>query len=231
MGTSRKPNKKNGRFGKSVSINSKGTRIAVGAINQSTMGRTNNGTVEVFMYNDLDWVQVDDTIHGSDTPFQAGSSVSINNTGTVVSFVSRYAPGGGIERGIVQVYQNNSGKWTQKGNTINGIENSTGVALKVDIDSTGDCLLIGTKTASGRGTSRGVSRVYNFDKITNTWVQLSGDINGEIDNEMSSANISMSKNNKILAISAEGNQGGGIQRGAARVYRFGNRIDEALSNI
>ena len=90
--------------GWSVSINSDGTIVAIGAIYNDGNG-SNSGHVRVYQYNGSQWVQIGQDIDGEDTRDYSGWSVSLNSDGTIVAIGARDNDGNGTNSGHVRVYQ------------------------------------------------------------------------------------------------------------------------------
>ena len=68
------------QFGLSVSINSAGDRIAVGALNNDD-GGTGAGSIRVFDWSGSAWTQVEQDIDGESATDQLGVSVALNSVG------------------------------------------------------------------------------------------------------------------------------------------------------
>ena len=93
-----------GASGSSVALNTNGDVIAIGEPKNDELG-TDSGQVQVYQYTNNSWKKVGDDINGYGVTGTAGSSVSINGTGTRVAVG---APGNdekGEDRGQVKVYQ------------------------------------------------------------------------------------------------------------------------------
>lgn len=93
--------------GYSVSLNSAGNTVAVGAIYNDGNG-TSSGHVRIYQYKDSDWVQVGDDIDGSSAGEQSGWSVSLNGLGNTLVVGAPYNDDGGTNSGEVKVYRFNN---------------------------------------------------------------------------------------------------------------------------
>ena len=88
-------------FGFSVSLNSDGTLLAVGA----TMQYTGNGFVNVYQYSNNDWNKVISNIEGEASQDAFGYVVSLNSNGTVLAVSSPYDDNNnGTDCGTVKIY-------------------------------------------------------------------------------------------------------------------------------
>ena len=93
--------------GYSVSINSAGTIVAIGAYENNGAG-SNSGHVRVYEYDDAEWKQLGDDIDGEASNDNSGHSVSMNSDGTIVAIG---AIGSGNGAGQVRVFEYDNGSW------------------------------------------------------------------------------------------------------------------------
>lgn len=107
-------------FGQSLSINSNGYRIAVGA-KYSSSGGTTSGSIKVFEIIGNNWVQLGNTIIGLEYE-KIGSSVSLNDEGNILAVGAMNNSTNDTLSGRVCVYKLNetSNLWGQHGNTVYG---------------------------------------------------------------------------------------------------------------
>ena len=70
--------------GRSVSMNSAGDRVAIGAIWNDGTG-TQAGHVQVYEYSDSSWTQIGSDIDGEAAGDRSGNSVSMNSAGDRVA--------------------------------------------------------------------------------------------------------------------------------------------------
>ena len=91
--------------GASVSINSDGTIVAIGAYANDGNGDF-SGHTRVYKYNDTTtmWEQLGQDIDGEDTGDLSGYSVSINSDGTIVAIGAPGNDGNGSISGHTRVY-------------------------------------------------------------------------------------------------------------------------------
>ena len=89
--------------GYSVSIDSDGSHVAIGAIQND--GTANNaGHVRIFEYSSSSWNQVGNDIDGETTWDQSGYSVSIDSDGSHVAIGATANDGNGSLAGHVRIY-------------------------------------------------------------------------------------------------------------------------------
>src|SRR5690554_1733568 len=107
------------RSGYSISLSANGTTIAIGALGNSD-GGISSGHVRVYENIFGVWTQIGADIDGT-TNDLSGSSVSLSADGKIVAIKSpgHFNNGTSTVVGLVRVYENISGVWTQLGTNIN----------------------------------------------------------------------------------------------------------------
>ena len=200
--------------GESVSINSDGTIVAIGAHKNDGNG-THSGHVRVYQYNGSAWVQLGSDIDGEAISDHSGRSVSLSSDGTIVAIGAHF---NGTESGHVRIYQYSGGSWSQLGSDIDGEANYDYYGLAVSMSSDGTIVAIGGNGNDGNGTDSGHVRVYQYS--SGSWSQLGSDIDGEAAGDKSGQSVSLSSDGTILAIGAPQNDGNGTDSGHVRVYQY-----------
>ena len=144
-------------LGFSVSINSDGSIIAVGAHGNDVNG-SRSGQVKIFQNISGAWAQIGSDINGEAAEDRSGSSVSLNSDGSIVAIGAYFNDGNGSDAGHVRVYQNQSGIWTQISSDINGEAAHDFSGFSTSISDDGFTVAIG---AYGNG-DKGQTRVYSY---------------------------------------------------------------------
>ena len=205
--------------GSSVSINSDGTRIVIGASNNNSNG-TNSGHVRVYEYNGSIWNQLGQDIDGENNGDLSGSSVSINADGTIVAIGASNNDSNGTNSRQVRVYEYDNSVWNQIGQDINGENNGDVSGSSVSINADGTIVAIGASNNDSNGTNSGHVRIYEYDG--SSWVQLGQDIDGENTFDQSGISVSINSNGTRVAIGAKFNDGNGSNSGHVRIYEYDN---------
>ena len=222
--------------GQTVSLNSDGTIVAIGAKFNNGGGIANyTGHVRVYDYDvnrNPQWVQIGADIDGkpgiSITNY-FGASVSLNDNGNIVAIGGVYGmDDNSIATGSVRVYDYIKGRnpeWKQLGYDIYGdaIYNYFGEC--VSLSSDGTIVAIGAwgndGVTSNQNDNRGLVRVYDYvETRTPKWDKLGSGIVGEDAGDNSGFSISLSADGTILAIGAKNNNGNGPNSGHVRVYQY-----------
>jgi hypothetical protein len=215
-------------FGYSVSLNSNGSVLAIGAPGNNSA----SGHVRVFEYNISNWVQVGNDIDGEYPDDESGTSVSVNALGDIVAIGAPFNSDAGTEAGQVRVYENSGGNWILKGNDIDGESTSSLSGTSVSISDSGNIVAIGGPYNEGSGDYPGHTRVYSYNSTT--WIQQGADIDGEISLSEAGNAVSLNYDGSVVAIGAPFNNGNGTDAGHVRIYGFTtgiNEIDEELISV
>ena len=107
----------------------------------------------------------------------------------------------------------------QFGLDILGEADTTYSGYNVALSEDGTIMAISAPYNNGTGTLRGSTRIYQYNNIDISWVQLGPDIDGEADNDQQT-NVKLSKDGTIVAVSSFANSG----KGSVRVFKY-NAID------
>ncbi len=203
-------------FGTSVSLNTDGTIVAIGAPFNDGNG-SDSGHVRVYQNISGTWTQIGTDIDGEDEGDEFGTSVSLNTDGTIVAVGAPDNDGNGSRSGHVRVYQNISGIWTQIGSDIDGERNRDRSGNSVSLNSEGTIVAIGAYRNSGDELDVGHVRVYQ--NMSGTWTQIGSDIDGEAGDDEFGTSVSLNTDGTIVAVGAPFNDGNGSDSGHVRVYQ------------
>ena len=109
--------------GVSVSMNSSGDRVAIGADgNDGNSGNVNDnrGHVRIYEWNGTSWIQQGQDIDGEAAGDVSGWSVSTNAVGDRVAIGAIWNDGNGNDAGHVRIFDWNGSSWVQQGQDIDG---------------------------------------------------------------------------------------------------------------
>jgi hypothetical protein len=156
--------------GVSVSLNSDGTILAIGAIgNDGTTGLNadNRGQVRVYNWNGSSWVKLGQNINGLASGDEFGVSVSLNTDGTILAVGSRHSASGFVSyTGLVRIYKYIGTTWQQLGQDIKGNFADDNAAWLVSLSRDGTTVAFGLHPNDGNGTDSGMVRVYQINQFT-----------------------------------------------------------------
>ncbi len=202
--------------GRSVSINDDGSIVAIGAFGNDANG-SNSGHVRIYQNIAGTWTQIGSDIDGEAADDQSGTSVSINEDGSIVAIGASNNDENGSNSGHVRVYQNIAGTWAQIGSDIDGETTSGFSGRSVSINDDGSIVAIGAFGNDANGSNSGHVRVYQ--NIAGAWTQIGADIDGEATGDFSGTSVSINDDGSIVAIGATGNNGNGSDSGHVRIYQ------------
>ena len=203
------------RSGRSVSMNSSGDRVAIGAYTNDGNG-SSAGHVRVYQYSSGSWSQLGSDIDGEASGDHSGFSVSMNSNGDRVAIGAYYNDGNGTYSGQVRIYQYSSGSWSQLGADIDGEAALDNSGRSVSMNSGGDRVAIGAIYNENNGLQTGHVRVYEYS--SGSWSQVQNDIYGEAAGDQSGYSVSMNAAGDRVAIGGIFNDGNGSDAGHVRVY-------------
>jgi hypothetical protein len=190
--------------GRSVSMSSDGTRVAIGASRSLAVGGA--GHARVFYDDAGTWTQVGNDIDGEAVGDLSGWSVSMSSDGTRVA-IGAYGNDG--YAGHVRVYAESSGAWSQVGSDIDGEAANDYSGYSVSISSDGTRVAIGAYGNDGTGNLAGHARVYA--ESSGAWSQVGADIDGEAAGDQSGISVSISSDGTRVAIGANWNSAGYVR--------------------
>lgn len=208
------------KFGISIDLSNDGTIVAIGS--SANRGITGDiiGIGHVRVYKNIDnvWTQIGTDIDGVAKGDNSGSSVSISADGTVIAIGSPNSTNtNGTNAGMVRVFRNTSGTWTQIGTNILGDTSNDSCGNSVSLSSDGTTVAVAARFA-GDGEK---GQVKIFKNTDGTWTQIGKNIEGLDSDWQAGFCISMSADGNTVAISTPRNDEGDgsfFNGGRARVF-------------
>ncbi len=205
------------KSGYSISLNSDGSIVAIGATGNDGNGGFDNGHVRIYENIAGTWTQIGQDIDGENGLDQFGNSVELSADGSIVAIGGFFNDDNGGNAGHVRIYENIAGAWTQIGEDIDGEASGDEFGTSLSISTDGSIVAIGAPFNDGSGSNAGHVRVY--ENIAGTWTQIGEDIDGEAVEDKSGYSMSLNGNGSIVAIGAIGNDGNGeFDNGHVRIY-------------
>ncbi|MBU2927068.1 T9SS type A sorting domain-containing protein [Winogradskyella psychrotolerans] len=208
----------NDQLGYSVSLNSNGSVVAIGA------SLSFLSYVKVYQNLDGDWVQIGTTIFGEDIGDNSGYSLSLSGSGNILAIGEPgHDSSNGFDSGQVRVYENQDDNWVQIGNSIigEGVSDRFGHSLQFSND--GSILAVGAI----QNFESGYVKVY--ENQSGDWVQLGSNIFGEAAGDNCGFSEGLNSSGTILAL---GSENANVNTGHVRVYEYESNVWEQIgSNI
>ena len=167
------------------------------------------------------WEPISNSINGVSTNDYFGWASSLSQDGKTMAISSPFSDVGGTNSGQVIVYELiSSGRWTQKGLSINGLGAFDRFGSSIEISADGNIVVVGARDRNtNAGSNSGETIVYKYDGVNRPWQRVGLAIAGEGSNDGSGSSVSISDDGNIIAIGAPLNSNNG-GTGHARVYRL-----------
>jgi hypothetical protein len=147
-------------LGKSVSMSADGQTVAIGAYQADAV--TGAGYVQIFELVGTTWTQIGVDIVGLNDGDRFGFSVALTPDASVLIIGANANDSGGLtNNGLVQIYENQNGTWTQVGGDIAGNADSRNLGVAVAISSDGKAIAAGGPlSTAAQDTNVGEASVF-----------------------------------------------------------------------
>ena len=220
-----------GEFGHGLSINQHGNIIAVSEY-RYTKDRDAvplRGRVTVYKYNDStkSWEQLGNVLEGLSQGDQFGWDLALNNEGDriAVSSVSMSNSRGAV---MVYTYDVDQNMWNVLGDVVLGEFEEDNFGMSVDINGLGDTFVAGAPFNNngvvvpfyGNMASKGHSRVFEFDKQSESWKQKGQDIDGEAFFSLNGMCVAINDDGTRIAESSRTSNEGAPTGGQVRTFEW-----------
>lgn len=207
-------------FGEYVAISADGKTFIANAVYNS-QNDLHSGSAAVYTNIGNDWVQVGDRFYGTAYMEGIGKHVDISSDGSIIAISARKLDNGSSQsEGVVYVYENIANDWVMLGQPILGKNMADLAGTRVSLSADGLRIAITSPGSDENGDASGQVRVFEF--ISNSWVQLGQDINGDGPNTALGFDVSLSNSGDRLAISSIDNTTGALMIGYVMVYELIN---------
>jgi hypothetical protein len=215
-------------MGSAVAISDDGKIVAVGArssSSSSSFGKSKSGLVKVYQYSEsLDsWLQMGNTIEGSEELERLGFSVAISGDGLRVACGSPKGSGG---LGRVGIYDFNDRKgWVLVGDVITGQKKKDMAGFSVSMSSDGSVVAVGAISASLNGIERcGSVTMYNLDASAEKWVTSGQMLTGIVANAQFGYSIKLSGDGQRVVIGSNGVGTTGLSNvGSCEIFQLNSK--------
>jgi Secretion system C-terminal sorting domain len=201
-------------FGSSVSLNSDGNYLAVGA-KASAVNGSESGYAKVFHWNNSSWTQVGDDFIGEQGE-SLGSSLKLTPDAQSIVIGSPLSSQGGSYKGKLRVFDLVNNFWVQRGSDLNGSAISERFGHSVSISNNGIHISAGSIQSNANGSNSGKISAFYWDGIS--WQLTNEEIDGEAAQNFFGATTALSGNGGIIAGGAYGNDAVAESAGHVRVF-------------
>ena len=170
------------RSGISVSLNTDGLIVAIGAHANDGNGNT-SGHVRLYQWDGLSWNQLGNDIDGEASGDESGFSVSLSSDGSIVAIGAPHNDGNGLSSGHVRLYQWDGSAWNKIGNDIDGEAADDRSGRFVSLSADGSIVAIGAYLNDGNGSESGHVRIYQLNTSITDPNDSDSDDDGLIDGD------------------------------------------------
>jgi hypothetical protein len=129
--------------GYSVSLNADGSVVAIGAINMKN-NQVSTGGAMIYSLVNNSWIQIGNTIYGSQSGEGCGFSVGLNNTGDTLVISSPGYDNPQTDTGMVRTFRLHNGTWQQIGSSLFGSSSGDAFGAAVAISGDGKYIVVGS---------------------------------------------------------------------------------------
>lgn len=207
-----------GDWSSTISLSNDGSTVALGSPLNISEG-TNRGEVRVFKNVTGAWVKQGSTLVGDSIYDRFGSSISLNNDGSILAVGAIHNNVNGSKCGQVRVYKNIAGTWTPEGNLLYGDAKDILFGTVVSLNDDGSILAVGARGGDLHGTYTGQAQV--FQNIAGVWTQQGATLHGDSIGDFYGHKLHLNGDGTMLAVGATENGQFGMRKGLGyvRVYR------------
>ena len=204
--------------GRSVSLSSDGTVVAIGAYGNQANGNF-SGHTRVYVFDGhTAWIKKGQDLDGEAANDMNGNSVSLSNDGNVVAIGADRNDANGSDSGHTRIYAWNGTTWAQRGDDLDGEAAGDNSGYSVSLSNDGSVVAIGARKNDGNGSDSGHTRIYAWNGAT--WIQRGDDIDGEAADDYNGMSVSLSSDGSVVAIAAPANDENGRSSGHTRIYTW-----------
>lgn len=210
-------------FGVSLSLNTDGTRMAVGASGGSTVP----GRVYIFRRDNTTWTQ--EFLASPSGDARLGNSVAITGDGTRVVAGAPYFSNTYTNQGYAAIYVRNGTTWTLEVTLYEPVQNTEAAFGRcVSINFDGSMAVVGADYSGNGGGLRGRAHVYK--RSGTTWA-LDGTIPDPSTDIGFATSVNMSSSGGKIIVGSPNARVGSDPSGKAHVYSRGATAWEKKSDL
>lgn len=147
-----------------VSLNTDGSRVAIGAFTNDGNG-PNSGHTRIFEHSGNAWVQLGMDIDGEAKGDQSGRAVSLNAKGNTVAIGAYGNDDNGVDSGHVRVFEYIDGRWVQVGDDIDGAFANDMYGWAISVSADGSRVAAGSLHQTNNKKNPDCVRVWTTKKI------------------------------------------------------------------
>ena len=187
------------RFGYTVSPDSSGYTMAIGA--RSSLNGEESGHVQVYQWDDSTWIEKGEKLIGDLAHHNFCWTMDLSADGNTIAIGGPH--GGTSSPGYAKVFNWNGSEWVQKGETLYEEEPGEIFGFSLSMSSDGDIVAISARGDRTYGAYTGKVRVYAWNDTS--WSQMGTAMIGDSALNSYGWYVSLDADGSTLAIGAQGN--------------------------
>ena len=205
------------QLGYSLSLNSIGNRIVVGAEFADGAG-VNSGKAMVYELQNDNWVQIGQTIEGLFADDRLGKSVKMNSQGNKIIVGTPNFVDQGLLAGRAQIFELQGSSWIQVGDDLIGDISGGSFGYAVDMNSSGNIVIVGARGEINLN-AQGYLRVYEYNG--SNWMLKGQELTGVEMGDRFGYSVVVNDGGTLLA---HGSPAANQFFGRARIYGLENNV-------
>lgn len=214
-------------FGTSLTLNSSGNILAIGATQTYSNQTNKEGYVNVYELVSNNWMLKGSSIIGSHNGSAFGKSVSVNDDGDILAIGAPSDNTNGTDNGACKVYKFISGNWTLMNPVILGTNNFDNFGHAVSLSGDGSTIGVTAPNWVSSGSPIGQIKVYK--NISGSWVLLGNPING-LNPSDGSLSIALNYDGNKVVCGFQTAEISGQAYGRTKVYEYINNNWSQIGN-
>lgn len=207
----------NDQSGMTVSMPNPNT-VGIGAQANSNENGSGAGQVRIYDWNGNTWTQRGEDINGEAGGDNSGDRISMPNSNVVAISASLNDNENGANAGHVRVYDWDGSTWTQRGEDIDGLEDSDRFGFSVSMPDAITLAIGARDSRNDNGFLAGQVSVFRW--TGSFWEQRGESINGESAADRSGFSVNMPDANHLAIGALFNNNENGRDAGHIRVFTF-----------
>lgn len=197
--------------GGSVSLDSSGTRLAIGAKEHDARGQA-----KMYEWNGASWQQMGQDIDGVGHGDKFGQSLVLNHIGNIVAIGAPRNDYAGSNAGQMRVFEWNGSSWVLRGNAINAEDANDRAAYSVSMNAKGDVVSYGVPRDSNANNRAGCVRTFRW--VSGIWHPWGAKVLGEFHDDQFGYSIALNDKGDVFTGGAPFNSENDYLAGHARVF-------------
>jgi hypothetical protein len=204
-----------------TSVAFKGQTLAIAGQTSAPHDGAAQPVARIYRFIGLDWVELGVGLHGVFK--NIAYLVEISSDGNIVALSNYYtAPWQGELNDAldIRVYEWDGSEWVQMGEKLHGFTPGEKSGYFITLSDDGKSMGMGDpgRQSEGGGSVAGHIHLYKFDDMSQLWIQIGPNRDGDATGDQFGRAVALSGDGKYLAAGAPFNRGEGVELG--RVYVF-----------